>query len=57
MSEFEQDPSASTARFQAFVERHDQDAVRARRSSLPPAALIAGIVVIIAVIVIVVAVA
>jgi len=32
MSEFEQDPSASTGRFRAFVERGDDDTPRARRS-------------------------
>jgi hypothetical protein len=57
MSEFEQDPSASTGRFQAFVERGDDDTPRARRSSVSPAMLIAGAVVVIAVIVIIVAVA
>jgi hypothetical protein len=57
MSEFEQDPSASTGRFQAFVERGDDDTPRARRSSVSPAMLIAGAVLVIAVIVIIVAVA
>ena len=57
MSEFEQDPSASTGRFQAFVERGDDDTPRARRSSVSPVMLIAGAVVVIAVIVIIVAVA
>ena len=57
MSEFEQDPSASTGRFRAFVERGDDDTGRARRSSVSPAILIAGAVVVIAVIVIIVAVA
>jgi hypothetical protein len=57
MSEFEQDPSASTGRFRAFVERGDDDTVRARRSSVSPAMLIAGAVLVIAVIVIIVAVA
>jgi hypothetical protein len=54
MSEFEQDPSASTGRFRAFVERRDEDAARAGRPAVPPAALIAGVVVVIAVVVIVV---
>ena len=57
MSEFEQDPSASTGRFRAFVERGDDDIVRARRSSVSPAMLIAGAVLVIAVIVIIIAVA
>jgi len=51
MSEFEQDPSASTGRFRAFVERGDDDTPRARRSQVSPAMLIAGAVVVIAVIV------
>ena len=51
MSEFEQDPSASTGRFRAFVERGDQDTSRARRSPVSPPMLIAGVVVLIAVIV------
>jgi hypothetical protein len=50
MSEFEQDPSASTGRFRAFVERGDQDTSRARRSPVSPL-MIAGVVVVIAVIV------
>lgn len=51
MSEFEQDPSASTGRFRAFVERGDQDTPRARRSPVSPPMMIAGVVVVIAVIV------
>jgi len=51
MSEFEQDPSASTGRFRAFVERGDQDTSRARRSPVPLPMMIAGVVVVIAVIV------
>jgi len=51
MSEFEQDPSASTGRFRAFVERGDDDTPQARRSQVSPAMLIAGAVVVIAVIV------
>jgi len=57
MSEFEQDPSASTARFRAFVEGGDDDTSRARRPSVSPAMLIAGAVLVIAVIVIIIAVA
>ncbi len=57
MSEFEQDPSANTGRFRAFVERGDDDTSRARGSSVSPAMLIAGAVVVIAVIVIIIAVA
>jgi hypothetical protein len=55
MSEFEQDPSANTGRFRAFVER-DDDTSQARRSSVSPGVLIAGAVIVIAVIVIIVAV-
>lgn len=47
MSEYEQDPSASTGRFRAFVERGDQDTSRARRSPVPPPMLIAGVVVVV----------
>jgi hypothetical protein len=57
MSQFEQDPSANTGRFRAFVERGDDDTSRARRSSVSPAVLIAGAVIVIAVIAIIVAVA
>jgi hypothetical protein len=51
MSEYEQDPSASTGRFRAFVERGDDDTPRARRSPVSPPIMIAGAVVLIAVIV------
>ena len=54
MSEFEQDPSANTGRFRAFVERGDEDTSRSRRSSVSPAMLvIAGVVVIVIIVVIV----
>lgn len=54
MSEFEQDPSANTGRFRAFVERGDEDASRRGRPGLSPAMLIViGVVVIAAVVVIV----
>ena len=53
MSEFEQDPSANTGRFRAFVERGEEDVPRVRRSSVSPAMLIGGVVVIIAIILIV----
>jgi hypothetical protein len=52
MSEFEQDPSASTGRFRAFVERGDQDTSRARRSPVPPPMLIAGVVVVVIVVIV-----
>ena len=51
MSEFEQDPSARTGRFRAFIERGDDDTPRARRSPVSPPMMIAGAVVVIAVIV------
>jgi hypothetical protein len=51
MSEFEQDPSASTGRFRAFVERGDDDTSRARPSRVSPAMMIAGAVVLVVVIV------
>jgi hypothetical protein len=57
MSEFEQDPSANTGRFRAFVERGDEDTPRARRAPVSPAVLIAGAVVVIAIIVVIVALA
>jgi hypothetical protein len=57
MSEYEQDPSASTGRFRAFVERGDQDTSRARRSPVSPAMLIAGVVVIAVIVAIIIAVA
>jgi hypothetical protein len=54
MSEFQQDPSANTGRFRAFVERGEEDTSRSRRSPVSPAMLIvAGVVVIAAIIVIV----
>jgi hypothetical protein len=56
MSEFEQDPSANTGRFRAFVERGEDETPQARRSSVSPAMLIAGVVVVIAVIIVIVAV-
>ena len=56
MSEFEQDPSANTGRFRAFVERGDEDVSRRRRSSVSPAVLIVVGVVIIAIVIVIVAV-
>jgi hypothetical protein len=57
MSEFEQDPSANTGRFRAFVERGDEDAPRARRSSVSPAVLIVAGVLVIAIVIVIVAMA
>ena len=57
MSEFEQDPSANTGRFRAFVERGDEEAPRARRSGVSPVALVIAGVVVIAIVIVIVAVA
>ena len=57
MSEFEQDPSANTGRFRAFVERGEEDTSRAGRSPVSPAVLVVAGVVVIAVIIIIVALA
>jgi len=59
MSEFEQDPSANTGRFRAFVERgdRDEDTSQPRRSPVSPAVLIAGAAAVIAIIVVIVALA
>jgi hypothetical protein len=54
MSEFEPDPSANTGRFRAFVERGDEEAPRARRSSVSPVMLIIIGVVVIAIILVIV---
>ena len=54
MSEFEQDPSANTGRFRAFVERGEEEASRSGRSPVSPAMLIVAGVVVIAVIIIIV---
>lgn len=55
MSEFEQDPSANTGRFRAFVERGDEDVSRSRRRSVSPAVLIVAGLVIVAIVIIIVA--
>jgi len=57
MSEFERDPSASTARFRAFVERGDEDVRSSRRFPVSPAVLITVGVVIVAIIIVVLALA
>ena len=54
MSEFEQDPSANTGRFRAFVERGDEDTSRSRRSPASPAVLVVAAVVVIAIIIVIV---
>jgi hypothetical protein len=57
MSEFEQEPSANTGRFRAFVERGDDDASRSRRSRLSPTVLVVAGVIVIAIIIVIVALA
>jgi len=57
MSEFEQDPSANTGRFRAFVERGDEDAPGRGRSPVSPAMLIVAGVAVIAIIIVIVAIA
>ena len=52
MSEFEQEPSANTGKFRAFVERGDDDPSRSRRMPVSPAMLIAvGVVIVVIVII------
>jgi hypothetical protein len=53
MSEFEQDPSASTGRFRAFVERGDEEAPARRRSRVSPVVWIIAAVVVVAIIAVV----
>ena len=55
MSEFEQDPSANTGRFRAFVERGDEESVPSRRLPASPAVLI-GVGVAVLVIIVLIAV-
>ena len=57
MSEFEEDPSANTGRFRAFVERGDEDIAPSRRLPAYPAVLVTAGVVIVAIIIVIVAVA
>ncbi|MBV9205928.1 MAG: hypothetical protein JO037_11115 [Actinobacteria bacterium] len=57
MSEFDQDPSASTGRFRAFVERGDEDFSRPWRSPVSPAVLIAVGAAVIAIVIVIVAMA
>ena len=53
MSEFNQDPSANTAGFRAFVERGEEDTAPPRRFPVSPAVLVIAAVVIVAIILIV----
>ena len=55
MSEIEQDPSASTGRFQAFVQRGEEDGTA--RSRISPVLLVVAGVVVVAVIIVIVAMA
>ena len=54
MSEFEQDPSANTGRFRAFVEQGDEDVMPSRRLPVSPGLLVAAGVVILVIIILVV---
>ena len=54
MSEFEEDPSANTGRFRAFVERGDDDAGPPRHFPVSAGVLITVGVIIVAVIILVV---
>lgn len=54
MSEFEEDPSANTGRFRAFVERGEEDAMPSRRLPAPPGVLVIAGVVILAIIILIV---
>ena len=56
MSDVEQDPSANTGRFRAFVERGDED-VAPRRFPLSPTALMVVGAVFVAIIIVIVALA
>jgi hypothetical protein len=53
MSDTDQDPSANTAGFRAFVERGEEDSAPTRRFPVPPAVLVVVAVVIVAIILIV----
>jgi hypothetical protein len=57
MSEFEQDPSANTGRFRAFVDRGDEDVPRSRRSPVSPAVLVVVGVLVVAIVIVIVAMA
>jgi hypothetical protein len=54
MSDFEQDPSANTGRFRAFVEGGDEDVMPSRRLPVSPGVLVAAGVVILVIIVLIV---
>jgi hypothetical protein len=53
MSEFEEDPSANTGRFRAFVERGEEDVMPSRRLPASPGVLVVAGVVILAIIILI----
>jgi hypothetical protein len=54
MSQYEQDPSANTGRFRAFVEGSgEEEAPRTRRLPLSPAVLVVAVVVVLAVVILI----
>jgi hypothetical protein len=53
MSEFEQDPSANTGRFRAFVDRGEEDSAPVRRLPASPAMLIGLGVLVLAIIIVI----
>jgi hypothetical protein len=57
MSEFEEDPSANTGRFRAFVERGEEEVIPSRRLPASPGVLVAAGVVILAIIILIAVVA
>jgi hypothetical protein len=54
MSELEEDPSANTGRFRAFVERGEEDGIPSRRLPVSPGVLVIAGVVILAIIILIV---
>jgi hypothetical protein len=54
MSEFEEDRSANTGRFRAFVERGEEDVMPSRRLPVSPGVLVVAGVVILAIIILIV---
>ena len=53
MSEFEEDPSANTGRFRAFVEGGEEDVMPSRRLPASPGVLVIAGVVILAIIILI----
>ena len=54
MSEIEEDPSANTGRFRAFVERGEEDVMPSRRLPASPGVFVVAGVVILAIIILIV---